>query len=72
MQIGAEVYHTLKGIVVERHGALSASVGDEVCVCVCCVSAHVFGCVCVWVYVRACMYVCMCVCVCTCVRASEP
>ena len=29
MRIGAEVYHALRGIIIERYGALSASVGDE-------------------------------------------
>lgn len=29
MRIGAEVYHALRKIIIERYGALSASVGDE-------------------------------------------
>jgi hypothetical protein len=71
LQIGAEVYHTLKGIVVERHGALSASVGDEVCVCVLCNCSRVWMCVCVCVCacVHVCMHVCVRVYVCACERA---
>ena len=29
MRVGTEVYHELRNIIVERYGALSASVGDE-------------------------------------------